>query len=481
MNIVVVGAGFGGLAAACLLAKQGHKVSVLEKNDQPGGRARMEKHQGFSFDMGPSWYLMPEVFEKLFDELEEDITKYLNLQRLDPGYAMFFDGEKVSVGKKEQLKELFASIEKGAGEKLEKYLKQAQYQYETAMEQFIYKEYKHLRDFFTVKLLKESMKLNLFSSLHSYVKRNFKDHRLQKILEYSMVFLGGSPSNTPALYSLMSHVDLNQGVYYPKGGMHAVAKALETIGKKLGVNFQYETAVTEVVEQNSHVVGVRTENKLWEAEKVVMNADYAHAQINLVKKQMYAEKYWQKRTIAPSAFILYLGVQKLLPQLEHHNLFIAKNWNVHFDEIFKKPQWPSRPSYYVCNPSKTQADLAPKGMENLFFLVPVAPGLEDTPENRTHMRNMILKDFQQQIETKIDNAIVYERSFAHKDFKEYYNAYKGTALGLTHTMRQTALFRPKHKDSEIEGLYYTGHYTHPGIGVPMVIISSQILVEEYFQ
>lgn len=478
-HIIIVGAGFGGLAAAGILARQGYHVTVVDKNDQPGGRARMESAKDFHFDMGPSWYLMPEVFERFYNIFGTTANKELDLSLLNPGYAAFFGKQKLNVGKPTQTKKLFESIEQGAGKRLDTYLSYAKYQYETAMKEFIYKEYRHLRDFFTIRLLKEALSLNVFSSLHTYVNKQFKDHRLQKLLEYSMVFLGGSPKNTPALYSLMSHVDLTQGVWYPRGGLHQVAVSFEGLAKRFGAKFKYNTSVRQIIIKDGHAIGVKTDKGKYLADKVIVNADYAHAQLHLIdkKKISYSKRYWESRMIAPSAFIMYIGVKKKLPVLEHHNLFLADEWDAHFDQIFRRPRWPEDPSYYVCNPNKTEKRLAPPGHENLFFLVPLAAGLKDTTTLRKMMRDKILKDFQARIGRRIEKDIVYERCFAHKDFASYYNAYKGTALGLTHTMRQTAIFRPRHADKNIKNLYYTGQYTHPGIGVPMVIISSHILAE----
>jgi phytoene desaturase len=480
-KILIIGAGYGGLSAAALLSKDGYDVTVIEKNDQPGGRAMLYETNGYKFDMGPSWYLMPDIFEKFYQQLGKNINKELKLIRLDPAYRIYF-GPKDSVDISPNMKKnlaLFESIEPGSSKQFKKYLEKSKYQYDVSIKHFLYKPYFNVTDFFNKKIMIEGPKLKLFQSLDSYMSTYFKSDKLKKILEYTMVFLGGSPKNTPALYSLMSHVDFNLGVWYPKGGMNAVARSIHKIAEENGAKFIFGEEVKKINVTNKKAVSLTTNKKTYHADKIIVNADYAHAELNLLeqKHQTYNKKYWETRTIAPSGYIMYLGLKKKIPGLKHHTLVLDHDWIRHFNDIFEKPSWPENPSYYVCCPSKTEKEMAPKGKENIFVLVPVAPGLKDTDEIRNQYYDKILAHLETTLGTKIKEHVEVKRIFTHRDFSKTFNAYKGTALGLTHSLLQTAIFRPKHKSKKVKNLYYTGQYTNPGVGVPMTIISSQILRE----
>lgn len=481
-KIIIIGAGFGGLSAAALLAQQGHSVTVLEKNDQPGGRARMMHADGYAFDMGPSWYLMPDVFERFFSHFNTTPASYYTLSRLDPSYRIFFGGESVVDihASLEKNIELFEQLEPQGGKLFFKYLKESERQYTIAMNEFVYRNYTRLRDMFDWRLITEGIKLKLFSSFDAYTKKFFTSEKARKILEYTIVFLGGTPSNTPALYSIMSHVDFNLGVWYPQGGLHAVAQGMYRLAQEQGAQFIFNTPVTRImINEAGNATGVETPHGIYEADIVVVNADYHHAETQLLntQHQSYPQHYWDKATIAPSGFIMYLGINKELPQLQHHNLFLDTNWVEHFETIFKKPSWPDNPSYYICNPSKTDSTVAPQGKENLFILVPVASGLEDTAAIREEYKNKILTHLEKITNTSIISHIEHCTLFAHNDFTQLYNSFKGTALGLSHTLNQTAYFRPHNKSKKVSNLYYTGQYVHPGVGVPMTLISSELMVK----
>ncbi len=474
---IVIGSGFGGLTSACYLAKAGYEVTIFEKNKDIGGRARVLRIKGFTFDMGPSWYLMPEVFDNFFAEFDKKSSDFYTLQKLNPSYRMIFSQNDVFDIPSNTIDtiKLFESLEKGAGKKLEKYLQTAKLQYDIGVNEFVYKNYNSIFDFFNWRVLKDGTKMHIFRSLDSYVKSQFTHPLLQKILMYTIVFLGGSPKKTPAMYSLMSHVDLTQGVFYPKGGMGKVVRGFATLAKELGVKIKTNAPIEKILVENNVVCGVVFKQKTYIADVIVANADYHHVDQKLLeeKYRSYTKSYWEKRVIAPSGFIIYLGVKRKIPNLKHHTLVLENDWEQHFNTIFDKPSWPKRPSYYVCVPSKTDT-VAPDGCENLFVLVPIANGIKDTKKIRDSYETKILSHLQKSIGDSFEKDIIVKKIFTLNDFQKDYNAYKGTALGLAHTLFQTAIFRPKNKSSKVQGLYYTGHYTVPGVGVPMAIISGKL-------
>jgi len=476
---IVIGAGFGGLATAALLARKGHDVTLLEKNSQPGGRARRLEQDGFTFDMGPSWYLMPSIFEEYFDTFGKKPSDYYTLDRLDPGYKMFFHDGTVSVpADQDEIYRLFDSLEEDGARKLKAYLDDAKFKYDTSINSVLYETYESVFDMFSWKLLKQGIGLDIFSSMDRHVSKHFTSDRAKKVLQYTQVFLGGAPNNTPAVYSLMSYVDLVQGVWYPRGGMYSVVKALEKLCRENGVSIRYDTPARGIRVTEGVPTGVDTDYGVMTAQNVVVNADYHHAETQLLPKkyQTYTESWWKKKTMAPSAFLIYLGLDEEVPELKHHSLFLQKDWTNHFKDIFDKPAWPKDPSYYVCCPSKTDDSVAPEGKENLFVLVPIPSNIEDTTAIRRYYRDKILSHMESELDYPLRKHIETENVFTLKDFAEDYNAYKGTALGLAHTVFQSAAFRPRQKSAKVKNLYYVGQYTHPGIGVPMTLISAENVV-----
>lgn len=478
-KLSVVGGGFGGLCSACYLAAAGHDVTLFEKNESLGGRARAWGIDGFSFDLGPSWYLMPEVFERFFNDFSRRREDYYTLNRLNPYYRIFFGGhESVDVTDDlDRTRALFERFEPGGAERLDAYLKQAEYKYAVAMEQFLYREYRSLGDFLNRRLLIEGTRLGVFRKLDRFVGRYFSDHRARKILEYAMVFLGTSPTDAPALYSIMSHVDLNLGVWFPRGGMISLVRALERLAGELGVTIRCETEVRGFEVRNGRIYGLRTGHGGEATDGVLVNADYAHSELQLLPSEArsYGERYWRTRTLAPSFFIVYLGLSRKLDSVVHHNLYFADDWQRHFDTIFRSPGWPEHPSYYVSCASYDDPAVAPPGQENVFLLVPVAAGLDDTPEFREEYAEKLIGHFESITGERIRDSIVVKRIYSQRDFAQDYNAYRGTALGLAHTLFQTAIFRPSQRSRKVDNLYYAGHYTHPGVGVPMTFISSRVI------
>ncbi len=480
-KITIIGAGLSGLSSAALLARKGYNVTVIDNHRLPGGVARKMETKGFTFDMGPTWYLMPEVFEDYFNLFKENIHDYIQLFDLDPSYKIFFSPEETHTVTRniEDNRHLFENLERGGGEKLDRYLEQSAYKYRVALDEFLYREYRSLSDFFNRRMLLEGTRLHVFQKLDNYVKRFFKNPLARKILEYNIVFLGCSPYKSPALYSLMSHVDMTQGVRYPRGGIYSLVDALYRLAREQGATFKFGETVKRIDIQNNRARGVFTDKGFYPCDGVLSTADYHHTETELLEEQYrnYRTSWWNKKDLAPSALLMYLGVKKKLPHLEHHNLFLSENWDNHFRDIFDTPRWPHSPSYYVGCPSKTDATVAPKGNENLFILVPVAPGIDDPDEVRIPFAEKILLHLEGLIGTSFTDDLAVREIISQRDFTASNNLYRGTALGMAHTLFQTACFRPGHRNRHVSNLYYSSHYTHPGIGMPMVLISSQIVAD----
>jgi phytoene desaturase len=479
-DVVVVGGGFGGLSTACYLADAGADVTLVEKNEQVGGRASVLERDGFRFDMGPSWYLMPDVFEDFFANFGRSVEEYYSTTRLDPHYRIFFkDGDRVDVHADfEANVETFESYEPGAGAALREYVEEAEENYRIGMEHFVYEDRPRVRDYLDADVARNARGLSLVGSMQDHVEGYFDHPKLQQVVQYSLVFLGGSPHNTPALYNLMSHVDFNLGVHYPDGGLAAVVDGVAELGRELGVTYRTGEAVEAIRGRRGGFRVATSEGDLF-PDVVVSNADYAHTEQELLapEKRQYDEAYWDSRTYAPSAFLLYLGVEGDVDELEHHTLVLPTDWDDHFAAIFDDPAWPDDPAYYLCVPSETDPSVAPEGHSNLFALVPVAAGLEDTPDLRASYRDLVLDDIAANTGVDLRDRIVVEESFCVSDFASRYNAREGTALGLAHTLRQTALFRPPNASETVDGLYFAGAFTTPGIGVPMCLISGQLAAE----
>lgn len=481
-RVIVIGSGFSGLAAATSLADKGYDVTVLEKNDGPGGRARTFSAQGFTYDMGPSWYWMPDVFEAYFNKFGKSTADYYDLKRLDPSYTVVFgDEDFVDIpAKLAELRSLFENFEKGSGAQLDKFLEQAAYKYEVGINQLVYKPGRSLTEFMSPGLLLDVLRMDVFQSFHKHIRRFFKHEKLIKLMEFPILFLGALPQNTPALYSLMNYADISLGTWYPMGGMHKIVEGMVKLAEEKGVKFLYNQDVQELEVADGIVDKVRTAAGTFDADVVVASADYHHVEKNLLPKQYqsYSDSYWESRVMAPSSLLFYLGVNKRLKNLQHHNLFFDEDFGPHAEEIYTNPKWPGKPLFYVSCPSVTDASVVPEGNENLFILIPVAPDLKDTEEVREKYFNLVMDRLERLTKQEIRDSIVYKRSYAHNDFKSDYNAFKGNAYGLANTLLQTAILKPSLKSKKVKNLYYTGQLTVPGPGVPPSIISGQVVAKE---
>jgi phytoene desaturase len=484
-KVAIIGGGIGGLATTCLLAKKGFQVQLFEKNEKVGGVCNQFEADGFTFDMGPSWYLMPDVFESFFDLMDEKVSDHLDLIKLSPSYRIYFkDADDAAQNQVNLYSDLprdlptIEALEPGAGAQLEKYLELSAMQYKIAIQSFMYKNYDSVFDFFNKQTAIDGRKLQVFSPMHSYVQKFFHTDAVQKIMEYQLVFLGSSPYNTPALYNIMSHIDFNMGVYYPRGGIYNIARALKNIGEKWGVEYFVNAPVERILTGKRRARGVRLAcGREYSADIVVSDASIHHTETKLLSKphRQFSERYWNTRTLAPSAFILYLGLKDKVPGLAHHNLIFARDWKTNFSEIFDDAKWPSDPSLYVCAPSVTDPTIAPPNQESLFVLVPTAPGLTASPEQLEKYKNEILTTIETEMNIpNLRERICYERLFWGKDFAERYNTLRGTALGLAHTMRQTAILRPNNVSKKLPNLFFAGANTNPGIGMPICLISAEL-------
>jgi len=480
---LVIGSGFAGLSAAACLAKAGFKTRVLEKNNQAGGRARQFKAEGFTFDMGPSWYWMPDVFEKYFALFGKKVSDYYQLKRLDPSYRVYFSkSEQYDLpASMDELYALFEEHEPGSSKHLKSFLDEAAYKYEVGINDLVYKPSRSLTEFIDARLLYGLVKMDVFNSISSQIRSKFKNKHLVDILEFPVLFLGAKPEKTPALYSLMNYADMALGTWYPANGMHEIVKAMVTVAEEQGVEFLFNQEVTGVELKGNRIDKVLTTTDEFEADVVIGGADYHHIdqQILPPSHRAYSASYWDSRVMAPSSLIFYLGIDKKLQHLLHHNLFFDADFGLHADEIYENPKWPTNPLFYVSAPSQTDTSVAPDGCENIFILIPVAPGIDgDDEATRMHYYNKVMDRLEAITEQNIRDHVIYNRSYAHADFESDYHAFKGNAYGLANTLKQTAILKPALKSKKVKNLYYTGQLTVPGPGVPPSIISGQVVAKE---
>lgn len=484
---IVIGSGFAGLSAASFLARAGWDVTVLEKNATPGGRARILKAEGFTFDMGPSWYWMPDVFERFFACFGKKVSDYYHLDRLDPSYRVYWqDGPMDLPASYEELKQLFESIESGSGAKLDQFMQGAAYKYEVGINKLVHKPGRSWAEFLDWDVAKGVFKLDVLTNMKKHIRKYFRDPKLKQLMEFPVLFLGALPENTPALYSLMNYADMCLGTWYPQGGMYQVVDAMYQLAQEQGAKFRFNTPATGIQTGHGRATGVRytdasgKEGSL-EADVVVGAADYHFIETKLLapEDRSYSESYWNKRVMAPSCLLYYVGLNKKLPGILHHSLFFDTDFGVHGKEIYRSREWPSDPLFYVCAPSVTDATVAPAGCENLFFLIPVATGLEgDTEELREKYFRQILRRYEEQTGTSVEDAIIYKKSYSVSDFMTDYHSFKGNAYGLANTLSQTAVLKPSCRSSKVRNLFYAGQLTVPGPGVPPSLISGEVVAGE---
>jgi phytoene desaturase len=481
-SVIVIGSGFAGLSAASFMAKAGWDVTVIEKNNSPGGRARQWKENGFTFDMGPSFYWMPDVFERYFKQFGKKTEDYYSLTRLDPSYRVYWnDGYTTLPAGFADLKKTFESIEKGSAAQLNKYLKGAAYKYHVGINKLVHKPGLSITEFLDWQTISGIFRLQVFSSIKKHIGHYFKHPKLRQIMEFPVLFLGALPQDTPALYSLMNYADIKGGTWYPEGGMYAVVNGMYTLATDLGVKFLFNEQVKQIVVENTHASVICTDKGKYQADVVISGADYHFTETKLLPEQYrsYSAKYWDKRVMAPSCLLFYVGLNKKLKHFTHHSLFFDVSFEQHGKEIYKNPQWPSEPLFYVSVSSVTDAAAAPAGCENLVLLIPVAAGLSgDTEEIKEKYFLQIMKRMEKHTSQDILDSVVYKKSYSIHNFVHDYNSFRGNAYGLANTLLQTAIFRPACRSKKVKNLFFTGQLTVPGPGVPPSLISGEVVAKE---
>ena len=475
-TITIIGSGFSALAASCYLAKSGFQVTILEKNKTVGGRARQLIKEGFTFDIGPTWYWMPDVFEKFFADFDKKPSDYYALEKLNPAYEVYFDTLS-SIEIPDNLPEILSIFEKeenGSAMHLEKFLKEAQFNYDVAIKDLVYRPGITITELITPVTIQ---KVNqFFSSIRTKVRKKIKSHKLRQIMEFPVLFLGAKPSDTPSFYSFMNYADFGLGTWHPKGGMYQVINGMVELAESLGVKIETNQNVEKINVENGVVKSVISNGINIESDIVLSGADYHHTETLLDQKYRgYSEKYWDSKVFAPSSLLFYVGFDKKIANVSHHTLFFDTDFDVHANAIYDNPKWPEKPLFYASFPSKTDSTVAPEGTEAGIFLIPIAPGIEDTPEIREKYFQNIIGRFETLTNQDVSENIIFSESFCVNDFISDYNSYKGNAYGLANILTQTAFLRPKIISKKVENLYFTGQLTVPGPGVPPSLISGKIV------
>ncbi|MEY8847256.1 phytoene desaturase family protein [Psychroserpens sp. XS_ASV72] len=476
-HIAIIGSGFSSLSAACYLAKAGYDVSVYEKNNTIGGRARQLKREGFTFDIGPSWYWMPDIFEKFFNDFGKSTSDFYILDKLDPAYKIFFKDEIITIGDSmEKICDEFERIEPGSSKPLRKFINKAATNYDIAINKVVLKP--GLSPFELVTPETAVRVDQFFKTISGDVRKKFNNPKLISTLEFPVLFLGAKPSKTPSFYSFMNYADFGLGTWHPRGGMYEVIKAMASLAKELGVSINTNSPVGRINIEANNVSTLTINGEYKECDIVLSGADYHHTETLLhTSYRQYSEAYWSKKTFAPSSLLFYVGFDKKLNNIEHHNLFFDTNFETHAEDIYDHPKWPDDPLFYANFPSVTDASMAPNGCETGFFLIPIAPGIEDTDEIRAQYFDIIMSRFERLTEQNVKNNIIFKESYCVKDFIKDYNSYKGNAYGMANTLSQTAFLRPKLKSKKVNNLYFTGQLTVPGPGVPPSLISGKLAAD----
>lgn len=485
-SLIIIGAGFSSLAAACFMAKAGWQVTVIEKHNQAGGRARQLKEDGFVFDMGPSWYWMPDVFERFFSKFDKKVSDYYNLKRLDPSYRVYWQDDFWDIPSNlDALKELFNKHELNSSLFLDKFLHEAAYKYQVGINKLVHKPGQSVIEFLDIDLIKGLFKLDVFTNMQTHVAKHFNHPKLKQLLEFPVLFLGALPQNIPALYSLMNYADIVGGTWYPQNGMYSIVQAMHNLAVELGVQFQFSANAKKIITQNNKAIGLSFEKKgalqTIKADAVLAGADYNFVETNLIDThhQSYSTKYWDSRVMAPSCLLYYVGINKKLQNLPHHSLFFDTDFAQHGSEIYISKTWPKNPLFYVSCTSVTDNTVAPEGCENLFFLIPIAAGLQgDTEQLRDNYFTEIVKRFEARIGEPILQNIIYKKSYSVSNFVQDYGAFKGNAYGLANTLLQTSILKPSFKSKKVKNLFYTGQLTVPGPGVPPSLISGEVVAKQ---
>ncbi|WP_343695312.1 phytoene desaturase family protein [Flavobacterium sp.] len=477
-TIAIIGSGFSSLAASCYLAQQGNKVTIFEKNQTIGGRARQFKKDGFTFDMGPSWYWMPDVFERFFQDFNKKTSDYYELVKLNPAYRVYFGiNDFISIfDNLEEIKNTFEEIEKGSGQKLETFINQAKSNYDIAIKELVYRPGVSPFELITKET---ALKLNQFlGNVSADIRRKFKNKKLIQILEFPVLFLGAKPAKTPSFYNFMNYADFGLGTWHPKTGMFDVIRGIEKLALELGVTIKTNSPIEKIIVEDKTAKGIIINGEIIKADIILSGADYQHTETLLEKEhRTYSDKYWESRIFAPSSLLFFIGFNKKIENISHHALFFDTDFNQHAVDIYDNPKWPAEPLFYANFPSKTDLTAAPEGMETGFFLIPLAPGIEDNEALREAYFEKIITRFERLTQQEIRNNIIFKESFCKNDFVADYNAYKGNAYGMANTLLQTAFLRPKLKSKKVRNLYFTGQLTVPGPGVPPALISGKLAAE----
>lgn len=476
-TIGIIGSGFSSLSAACYLAQQGFKVEIFEKNSTTGGRARQLIKQGFTFDIGPSWYWMPDIFEKFFNDFGKKVSDYYQLDKLSPAYKIFFSDECITIGDTmDKICEEFERIETGSSIPLRKFIQRAQDHYDIAINKVVLRPGLSPLELVTPETVTRVDQF--FKTISSEVRKKFKNPKLISTLEFPVLFLGAKPNNTPSFYSFMNYADFGLGTWHPKGGMYEIIKAMTNLAAELNVTINTNSNVEKIIVKNKAAIGLIVNKEAKYFDVVLSGADYHHTETLLdPEHRQYSEKYWSNKTFAPSSLLFYVGFDKKLKNIEHHNLFFDTDFEQHAIDIYDTPKWPDNPLFYANFPSVTDTSMAPEGCETGFFLIPIAPGLEDTEALRNQYFDIIMNRFENLTHQKVKNNIIFRDAFCVNDFIEQYNSYKGNAYGMANTLLQTAFLRPKLISKKVDRLFFTGQLTVPGPGVPPSLISGKLVSE----